>query len=334
METTVEVHESSQVSEVRRVVADAARAQGMSAEDAGRCALVATEVSTNLIKYGKGGSVSVGTYFETGVVGVQIVAADKGPGFSNFVASSRDGHSTGGSLGIGLGAILRASDVFDVFTVPEQGSAILCRVAKGGAKSSPPAGALVVGSRTVPIAGETECGDAWAHARAGSWQRLCVVDGLGHGPLAASAAVAATAVFRAAVSADTPVDILVRAHAELKSTRGAVMAVAAIDVEAGRLLFAGVGNISAVLYGDGASSHLLSVEGVVGYNARNMKLHERPWNDGCILVMASDGLSTRWNLARYPGLQQRHPALVAAVLHRDFARSTDDATVVVVRQAR
>jgi hypothetical protein len=42
-------------------------------------------------------------------------------------------------------------------------------------------------------------------------------------------------------------------------------------------------------------------------------------------------LSTRWNLNRHPGLIQHHPSLIAAVLHRDFARDTDDATVVVVK---
>ena len=49
--------------------------------------------------------------------------------------------------------------------------------------------------------------------------------------------------------------------------------------------------------------------------------------------MNSDGLSSKWNLSGHPGLLGRHPMLIAAVLHRDFSRNTDDATVVVVRQA-
>jgi len=331
MEKTIEVSEQSQVAEVRRVVAELAAGQGMSAAEAGRCALIATEASTNLVKYGKHGTVTVDTYTEWGISGIQIVAADKGPGFSNFLVSSRDGVSTGGSLGIGLGGIMRASDLFEVFTVPAQGSALLSRIAKGHAKPKVPEGALAIGVRRAPLRGQVECGDACSHTRAGGWQRLCVVDGLGHGPLAARAAAEAVAVVRSAPAALTPMEILARAHEALKPTRGAVMALAAIDFAAGRLLFAGVGNIAAAIYGGEATHHLLSVEGVVGYQSRTLKMEEHEWHDGCTLILASDGVSTRWNLARYPGLLNRHPALIASVIHRDFARDTDDATLLVAK---
>jgi anti-sigma regulatory factor (Ser/Thr protein kinase) len=313
METTIEVSEQSQVAEVRRVVAELARLQGMSATETGRCALVATEVSTNLVKYGKGGVVTVVGFSEWSVSGIQIVASDKGPGFSNFVASSRDGVSTGGSLGIGLGGIMRASDLFEVFTLPGQGSA------------------LTMGTRRTPKRGQVECGDACSYTRAGGWQRLCVVDGLGHGPLAAQASAEALAVVRASPAEDSPLQILERAHEALRPTRGAVMAVAAIDCARGRISFAGVGNIAAAVYSGEATHHLLSVEGVVGYNARSLKMEEFPWTPESCVILSSDGMSTRWNLARYPGLLQRHPALVASVLHRDFARDSDDATLLVAK---
>ncbi|MDB5881761.1 MAG: hypothetical protein JWP43_1639 [Ramlibacter sp.] len=331
MEKTVEVSEHSQVAEVRRVVAEVAAGQGMSSVEAGRCALVATEVSTNLVKYGKQGFVSVSAFAEWGTSGIQIVAADKGPGFSNFLASARDGVSTGGSLGIGLGGIMRASDLFEVFTVPGQGSALLCRVNKGNAKPSRIKGALAIGSRRTPMRGQVACGDACLYAQAGGWQRLCVVDGLGHGPLAARAAAEAIAIVRAAPAALSPMEILARAHEALKTTRGAVMAVAAIDSIAGRLCFSGVGNIAAAIYTTEDTRHLLSVEGVVGYQSRTLKVEEQPWHEDCTLILSSDGVSTRWNPSRYPGLLTRHAALIAAVIHRDFARDSDDATLLVAK---
>jgi hypothetical protein len=52
-----------------------------------------------------------------------------------------------------------------------------------------------------------------------------------------------------------------------------------------------------------------------------------------MFVMHSDGLSTHWSLDDYRGLRQRHPAIVAAVLYRDFSRRRDDVTVVVGREA-
>jgi anti-sigma regulatory factor (Ser/Thr protein kinase) len=331
MEKTIEVREQSQVAEVRRVVAELALAQGMSSGEAGRCALVATEASTNLVKYGKHGFVTASAFTEWGTSGIQLVAADKGPGFSNFLASSRDGVSTGGSLGIGLGGIMRASDLFEVFTVAGQGSALLSRIAKGNAKPKVPEGALAIGTRRAAMRGQVECGDACSYTRAGGWQRLCVVDGLGHGPLAARAATEAIAIVRAAPAAATPLDVMARAHEALKSTRGAVMAVAAIDHAAGRLCFAGVGNIAAAIYSAEQTRHLISVEGVVGYQSRTLKMEEHVWHEGCTLILASDGVSTRWNLARYPGLLNRHPVLIASVIHRDFARDTDDATLLVAK---
>ncbi len=331
METTIDVSEKSQVAEVRRLVAERAQAIGMSEADQGRAALVATEISTNLVKYGKKGAVTVTTFKEARTTGLQIIAVDQGPGFSNFVASSRDGHSTGGSLGIGLGAIMRSSDVFDVYTVESQGSALLSRIAKGGTVAQLQAGALELGTRSTPKRGQLESGDACGSMRAGPWQRLCMIDGLGHGPLAALAAAEALAVFRASTAEDSPEDILTRAHVALKSTRGAVMAVAAIDVAAGLLCFAGVGNIAGMLYSGDETHHLLSVEGIVGYNARNIRSQERRWSDNATVVLSTDGLSTRWNMAKYPGLLNRRAALIASVLFRDFARDSDDATVLVAK---
>jgi len=47
-------------------------------------------------------------------------------------------------------------------------------------------------------------------------------------------------------------------------------------------------------------------------------------------VMFSDGLQSRWNLRDYPGLIYRHPAIIAALLHRDYCRGRDDVTVLVL----
>ena len=50
-------------------------------------------------------------------------------------------------------------------------------------------------------------------------------------------------------------------------------------------------------------------------------------------MLHSDGLQTRWQLARYPGLLERDPSVVSAVLYRDHERGRDDVTVVTVREA-
>jgi len=54
-----------------------------------------------------------------------------------------------------------------------------------------------------------------------------------------------------------------------------------------------------------------------------------PWPPGARLVMHSDGVSARWRIDSYPGLASLHPALLAGVIVRDFARERDDVTVLV-----
>lgn len=333
METTVEVTEKSQTAEVRRVVSELGKARGFPERDLARAELVATEASTNLVKYGKRGIVAVSWFEEGGASGIQIIAADHGPGFSDFHASAQDGHSTGGSLGIGLGALMRAADMFDIYSVEAAGSAMLIRVSAGSAKPQPTPGGLLVGGRALPKPGQDVSGDAWAFRRSGRWQRICLVDGLGHGPLAATASAEALAVFRAARESDSTTDILRQAHTALKSTRGAVMAVIAIDTMTNSASFAGVGNIAGVIFGGDRPQHLSSIEGTIGYSVRSFREHEVAWTPESTVILNTDGLTSRWNLARSPGLLTRHPALTAAVLHRDFARDLDDSTVVVAKAA-
>jgi anti-sigma regulatory factor (Ser/Thr protein kinase) len=333
METTVEVTEASQVAEVRRVAAETARAEQMTDEEIGRVSLVATELSTNLVKYGVRGKVTLKRYSEASLQGVEIIAVDQGPGFSDLAAAMRDGHSTAGSLGIGLGSVKRASTSFDVYTLSGQGSAVLARVQHAGSRRRHAAASLVVSARTTPKKGQVESGDAWRMRDFGQRQLICIVDGLGHGPLAALAARRAVAAFEAVGASEDPAAIVQDAHALLKDTRGVVMAVLALDRAAGAATFCGVGNIAAVIVHGGKSQHLLSVEGIVGYNLRKVRNQTAVWGSGAVAILNTDGLSNRWNTGKYPGLLLRHTSLIASVLFRDHARDTDDATIVVAREA-
>jgi hypothetical protein len=56
-----------------------------------------------------------------------------------------------------------------------------------------------------------------------------------------------------------------------------------------------------------------------------------PFPPGSALIMHSGGVSASWDLASYPGLRSKHPALIARVLFRDFTRGRDDATVAVLK---
>jgi hypothetical protein len=79
--------------------------------------------------------------------------------------------------------------------------------------------------------------------------------------------------------------------------------------------------------------HLISFNGIVGHHMRRIQAFTYPWSAGALLILASDGLLTRWNLDAYPGLKAHYPSLIAGLLVGDFARGRDDVTVTVAKAA-
>ena len=327
----VTVTEPSQVGGVRRAVATLASRLGFDDERCGRAAIVATEAATNLVKHAREGVVLLRALESVDGPGIEVLALDRGPGMADFGRCLRDGFSTAGTPGNGLGAIARMSDFADFYSLSPGGTAVLARLWLGSPLSADRAGRLVGEAVSVPVAGEEECGDCWATAQEDGRALLLVADGLGHGPFAAEASRAAARVFLANTRLG-PAELLQAAHLALRGTRGAAVAVAEIDFDAGVVRFAGLGNIAGFVL-DGASRRgLVSHNGTVGHQVGKFQEFTYPFPKGALLVMHSDGLTSRWGLDPYPLLVGHHPALVAGVLYRDFQRGRDDVTVLVARE--
>jgi hypothetical protein len=78
----------------------------------------------------------------------------------------------------------------------------------------------------------------------------------------------------------------------------------------------------------------VSLNGSAGHEGRRrIQEFTYPWPDDALLIAHSDGLITRWRLDVYPGLEQRHPGIIAGMLYRDARRERDDVTVVAMRVA-
>ncbi len=322
----IAVSEGSQAGEARRSAATLAAANGFGEDTASNLAIVVTELATNLIKHTRGGEILLTAIENNTSEAIDVVALDRGPGMRNVNLCLRDGFSTSGTPGGGLGAVSRISDEFDIHSEPERGTAIFSRIYRDG---RPKAG-LRYSAVRLPITGEIECGDAWSVASTNGQVKFLVADGLGHGPLAASASRAAVRSF-SDNSEEAPADAIQRIHLALRSTRGAAASLASVDVESGDVLFCGVGNTCAVLTGAGRPQHMISHNGTLGHYANRFQEFSYRWNDGTVLVMHSDGLSASWDMARYPDLRHRHPGIIAAVLYRDFHRTRDDVTVLAAR---
>lgn len=331
MMRSIDVRDASQVAEARRAAVELARANGFGEEDAGRVAIVASEMSTNLIKHGDGGELLVGSYDDSTGTGVELLSLDKGPGMANVGASSRDGHSTVGSSGTGLGAIQRGSHYSDIYSIPTGGTAILARLRTGSPGRSEPSGLPDYGAISLAMPGEEACGDAWCRHALPDGLLLMVADGLGHGLFAAEASHAAVRSFHRTVGR-TPSDALTEMHAALRPTRGAAVAIARIDYGAGEIVYSGIGNIAGTVVGaDEGVQRMISFNGTVGHVARRIRDFTYRLEGGQLVILASDGLGTGWRLDDYPDLFQRHPSLIAGVLYRDHNRGRDDVTVLVAR---
>lgn len=324
----MKVRERSEVSQARRQALRLLERVGFSTAELDRAALLATELSTNLVRYGDGKGQLVVTALErSNCRGFELLALDAGRGMADAASQLHDGTtSTEGSLGFGLGAIRRLSDEFDIYTREQRGTAVLARCFPD--RRVPPGG-YRVGAISLPIAGEQQPGDRWEWRLQAGGALLMLADGLGHGPYAAEAAERAISLLRSS-GTDDPARILSRAHGELRSTRGA--AVAVVRFGEGGFSFASIGNVEARLVEGSKGRPLLSQPGTVGLTSRKVRLQTLGWSSRSVLVLHTDGLSARWSADSYPGLFGHDPSLIAGVLFRDLEQNRDDATVVVVKQ--
>ncbi|HEX6083825.1 MAG TPA: SpoIIE family protein phosphatase [Thermoanaerobaculia bacterium] len=329
----VRVSEASEVASARRVAAQCAERLGLSEISAGRASIVVMELATNLVKHGEGGTLLFGSD-DMHPRALSITACDRGRGIPNVQAAVRDGYSTAGSQGTGLGAVYRSSISVDLYTLAGKGTVVHCLVGD----DPPPPSPLVarsrfsVGGLAIPKTGETANGDSWSAAIAGDTLTLAVADGLGHGPMAATASSAAARIFAAGAEAELE-HLMQDAHGVLRPTRGAAVGLARIHRLQSRVDFIGVGNIAGTIVRDDGARKVVSLPGIVGHEMRKLQSFSYPWDASSVLVLQSDGVSANWSDRSYPGLMQHEPAVIAAVLYRDHCRGTDDATVVVAKAA-
>ena len=168
---------------------------------------------------------------------------------------------------------------------------------------------LQIGAVCLPKAGEEISGDAWAAtSMAGGRTLIIVADGLGHGPLAADASIAALAAFHdEAPSGRGPADILGEIHRRLRSTRGAAVAIAEISPASEELRFAGLGNVAATVISGGSRRGLVSHNGIAG---------------GTPAAAARAFLSVRAAIAAGDGIRRPGDTLGPRTLRRRRRRTT------------
>ena len=185
-----------------------------------------------------------------------------------------------------------------------------------------------------PLPGELTCGDRGIAIAAGANAALFgLIDGLGHGPNAATAALNALDALKGTPT--EPLEVLVQlCHRVLEGTRGAAMTLARVDFEAGTLTWTGVGNVSANLVAkDATGAHIRSsarlAAGIVGYRIPEMgPAQVVPLRTGDLIVLATDGI-TEDHLDHIDFAASAE--VIAEEILGKHAKESDDAMVLTAR---
>ena len=341
---SVSIEETGGVGEARQVATRLAEALQFSEPDIHRVSQVVTEAATNIVQHARRGEILLSRSAPEDPGTVEVLALDQGPGMANVASALRDGFSTSGAKGLGLGAIIRLSTSFEITSAPGRGTALLARIVGvaprralepgplDGRGSDHEWSGLEWGVVCVPQREEQVCGVAWAVVAGKGRNAVLIVDGLGHGLPAFEAAEQALQAFRGG-SGERPEARLKTMHQAMSKTRGAVAAIAEIDWRQRKLQYVGAGNIAGALVPEkGPAYNMVSHNGTLGREVTRFQEFTYPWPEQGLLILHSDGLSSHWDIHPYPGLTRKHPSLIAGVLYRDFASRRADVVVLVGRE--
>lgn len=187
-----------------------------------------------------------------------------------------------------------------------------------------------IASRTVP--GQMESGDLHIVLETKEGALLAVVDGLGHGIEAATAARTAVEII-SSHSEETPIHLVRRCHEELRETRGVVMSLASINSRDDTVTWLAVGNVEGILlrhdhHVSPPYEVILQRGGVVGYRLPPLQASVLSLMREDIIIMATDGIMSGFEReARSTSLSQE---LASNICNR-YSKANDDALVLVAK---
>jgi anti-sigma regulatory factor (Ser/Thr protein kinase) len=320
--------DAASVSLARERVRGEGRRIGLGEDAVGALAIVVSELANNHLAHGTRGQIAVQAIERGGVAGLEIVAADEGRGISDVVRSFEGTPRAGGSLGVGLAGVRSLSDELDVDVRLGEGTCIRSR--KFGAQVARRREVAILGR---PCKGERVSGDQAGFERTEGGLLLFVADGLGHGPEAREAADRALVSARRS-SGIGSVDLLQATDTALARSRGAVMAVANLDEARTTVDFAAVGNVMTQVVRFRQTRMFTGSSFVLGMPTpapKRIAAEYIPVAADEVIVMCSDGISSRATLEDRRDLLHASSLAIAHHVLETFGQNNDDATVLVAR---
>ena len=108
----------------RQLVRDGAIGQGLSLVDQTKLVTAASEIARNTLVHGGGGDMRLETLNDGAQRGVRVTFSDQGPGIADIPLAMKDGYSTAGGLGLGLGGTKRLVNEFSIESEPGKGTKV------------------------------------------------------------------------------------------------------------------------------------------------------------------------------------------------------------------
>lgn len=302
---------------------------GMEASRVAEVDIIVAEITSNLFKYADEGEILFGSFTENGTSYIELISLDKGPGMTKVFRMLEDGMTTSNTLGMGLGSIKRLSDTFDIYSQVGWGTIILSRIYIGNKPSIRQE--LIIRPLVVSKPGEKVSGDGFSCRIYSDGFKIMLGDGLGHGLEANKAVNEAANVFKVFPKSN-PTETLRFIHTSIKKTRGMVANITQYDNKTKQWSSSGIGNIAAKWIGPVSSKNQMCYNGIVGHNIpttmNDQHYSSTEYNQ---LVLCSDGIRTRWEVSKYPGILKHDLSILCAAIYKDHARRTDDMSVIVIK---
>ena len=120
-----EIRGTQDIVGVRQVVREWAISMGFSLVDQTKIVTAASELARNVVVYGGGGTLALEALNDGDRRGLRLAFEDQGPGIPDVEAALRDGFTTGGGLGLGLGGAKRLCNQFEIASRPGEGTRVV-----------------------------------------------------------------------------------------------------------------------------------------------------------------------------------------------------------------
>lgn len=124
---TVQIDVETDIAAARRVVREVAGKIGFGVTETARIVTAASELGRNVFKYAGKGVMNWRTIQNGDASGVELCFEDQGPGIPDLDLAMREGHSTGGGLGMGLPGAKRLMDEMNIRTGRGEGTSVTVR---------------------------------------------------------------------------------------------------------------------------------------------------------------------------------------------------------------